>query len=47
MHDTFGNDKTLSRVEAYKPIFEIDQKLTLNDVKKLVVIIVFSVWLYH
>src|SRR6266436_3491367 len=38
--DTFGNDEALPRVESYRPPFEIDQKLTLNDVEKLVVLFV-------
>jgi hypothetical protein len=41
VHDTFGNDEALPRAESYQPPFEIDQKLTLNDVKKLVVLFVF------
>ena len=41
VHDTLGNDEALPGVESYQPIFEIDQKLTLNYVKKLVVLIVF------
>src|ERR1700730_18975722 len=41
VHDTFGNDEALPRFESYQPPFEIDQKLTLNHVKKLVVLFVF------
>ena len=41
VHDTFGNDEALPRAESYQPPFEIDQKLTLNNVKKLVVLFVF------
>src|SRR6266849_3126817 len=33
VHHTFGNDEALPRVESYQPPFEIDQKLTLNNVK--------------
>ncbi len=41
MHDTFGDDKALPRVETYQLILEIDQELTLNDVEKLIIILVF------
>src|SRR5229473_2456845 len=41
VHDTFGNDEALPGIETYQPIFEINQKLTFNYVKKLVVLIVF------
>src|ERR1700682_436005 len=41
VHDTFGNDEALPWVESYQPIFEIDQELALDYVKKLVVLVVF------
>ena len=41
MHDTFGNDEALPGVESYQAIFEIDQELALDYVKKLVVLVMF------
>ena len=55
MGDAFGNDKPLLRLQINRAIFEIDDKVPLQDKEELIVVVMFvpmilalqSVWLYH
>src|SRR5215510_2698155 len=41
VHHAFGHDESLARVKLHSAAFEIDQQPALDDVEKLIVVIVF------
>jgi hypothetical protein len=41
MHNALGNDKLLLRTQVHRAIFEVDDKVPVQDKEKLIIVIVF------